>query len=104
MVTVTFVDPDGRSTTLDGAAGQSLMEVGRRAGIAGILATCGGCCACATCQVLVDPAWIDRVDPPSLEEADMLEFAAGRGPASRLSCQIRLHQEIDGLSVHVPGA
>jgi 2Fe-2S ferredoxin len=100
---VTFVQPDGVERQIDDITpGRTLMEVGRERGVAGILADCGGSCSCATCHVFVDPEWIDKVGPPNtIEEGvlDMVESAKPRG--SRLSCQIELVPELDGLRVTV---
>jgi len=102
MVHVTFITPSGVVTTLDGDVGQSVMDIGKRAGVENIIGECGGSAACATCHVHVDPAWIDMVGPPSQDEWDMLDFAHGKREDSRLSCQIRLRPALDGLVVHTP--
>lgn len=102
MPHITFIDPAGDSRTVEGDIGQSVMEVARRNGIEGIVAECGGCCACATCHVYVDEEWRVIAGPPSADEADMLDFAHDRRAESRLSCQIRLRPELDGLIVHTP--
>ena len=102
MPHVTFVTPQGAETLVEGLVGQSVMELARRAGIAEIVAECGGSCACATCHVYVDPAWQARTGAPGPDEADMLDFVQDRTPQSRLSCQIRLRPELDGLAVHLP--
>jgi len=102
MVKVTFVEPDGSERILDGDLGFSLMEVAVRNGVAGIVADCGGACACATCHVYVDPGWFAAVGAPPAMEKDMLEFATGPRETSRLSCQIRLTAALDGLRVTVP--
>lgn len=70
--------------------------------VPGIVGECGGACSCATCHVYIDPAWIDRVTPLTEPEASMLDFAIGRKEGSRLSCQIRMSEELDNLVVHVP--
>lgn len=77
------------------------MEVAVDNGIAGIDATCGGSCACATCHVIVDPAWFGRVGPPSTMELGTLYFGAPRQPTSRLSCQIVMTPALSGLQVEV---
>lgn len=84
------------------AAGTSLMEAARLAGVPGIVAECGGACVCATCHVLVAPDWMPVAGPPGATEAEMLEFVHGAGATSRLACQIRLEPEMDGLAVRVP--
>lgn len=94
---------DGREITLDVAAGTSLMEAATARGIPGIIGECGGSMSCATCHVVVDPAWSDRAGPPSAFEEDMLDITeAGRQPTSRLSCQIRMTAELDGIVLSVP--
>ncbi|HTZ70873.1 MAG TPA: 2Fe-2S iron-sulfur cluster-binding protein [Acetobacteraceae bacterium] len=100
---VTFVQDNGVVETIDDAAvGQSLMEVGRAKGVEGILADCGGGCACATCHVYVDAAWWDRVGPPDAIENEMLDMVDDiRRDTSRLSCQIKLREDLDGLLVTV---
>ena len=76
--------------------------VGKRYGVEGIVAECGGCCACATCQVYVDADWQAVVGAPSSDETDMLDFAFEPRPESRLSCQIRLRPDMQGLVVRLP--
>jgi 2Fe-2S ferredoxin len=102
-LTVTFVEDSGTVRTIENIGpNQSLMEVGRSNGVEGILADCGGACACATCHVYVDPEWLDRVGAPDEIEAEMLDMVSDlHRPNSRLSCQIRLGQDLDGLKVMV---
>ena len=102
MARVTFIDPSGVQRNVEGDVGQSVMEVARRNGVEGIVGECGGCCACATCHVYVDEDWAGPVGAPFADEADMLDFAYDRRECSRLSCQIRLRAELDGLVVHTP--
>jgi 2Fe-2S ferredoxin len=102
MVRVTFIAPSGTATTLDGDVGQSVMDIGKRAGIENMIGECGGSAACATCHVHVAAGWIGRVGPPSDNEADLLDFARGRRADSRLACQIRLVPALEGLVVHMP--
>lgn len=103
MVKVIFVQHDDRTDTLDLEDGISLMEGAVKGGVSGIDADCGGACACATCHVYVQDAWIDRVGSPSVMEENMLEAAAcDVKPGSRLSCQITLRPELDGLIVRIP--
>lgn len=100
---VTFVQPDGTVRTVDDAkAGRSLMEVARQNGIEGIFADCGGGCSCATCHVYIDPEWQQRVGTPNQMEDMILELAGDtRQDNSRLSCQIELTPEMNGLKVTV---
>lgn len=103
MPQVRFISPDGSATDVEGDIGQSVMELAKRGGIEGVDGECGGCCACATCHVLVADDWCERLDPPSADELDMLDFVSDRQPASRLGCQIRLRAGYDGLVVAAPG-
>lgn len=102
MPSVTFIAPTGARRVIEGDVGQSVMEIAKRGAVEGIVAECGGSCACATCHVYVDDSWRERAGPPSPDESDMLDFAYDRRPESRLSCQIRLRPELDGLIVHTP--
>ncbi|MBT2134151.1 2Fe-2S iron-sulfur cluster binding domain-containing protein [Croceibacterium sp. LX-88] len=81
--------------------GLSLMEAIREAGLDELLALCGGCCSCATCHVYVDPAFADRLPSMSEDENDLLDSSDHRAQVSRLSCQIPLSDEHDGLSVSI---
>jgi ferredoxin, 2Fe-2S len=102
MVEATFLCPDGTAVQGRGAEDTTLMELAKSLGIAGIVAECGGACACATCQVVCDEHWFAVVGPPNENETEMLEMAASTSLTSRLSCQIRLAPELDGLVVSVP--
>jgi ferredoxin, 2Fe-2S len=101
-LTVTFVEEDGIVKELSGETGQSLMQVGKDAGVEGILADCAGSCACATCHVYVADEWYAKVGAPDDVEAEMLDMVADvRKDNSRLSCQIKLTPALDGLKVTV---
>jgi len=102
MAKVTFVEHDGTRHEVEGELGSTVMETALRNAIGGIVAECGGACTCATCLVHVDDAWAAKVGKPSAEEEDMLDFAFEVKPTSRLSCQVKLTQELDGLVVHTP--
>ena len=102
MVKITYIDSDGNARTVEAEVGATVMETAIRNDIPGIVAECGGACACATCHVYVDEEWKDAVGEPSPMEEDMLDFAADVRPTSRLSCQIRVRPEFDGLVVHTP--
>ena len=102
MVTITLTLRDGTCRTIDAAEGYSLMEAIRAAGIDEVEAACGGSCSCATCHVYVDEAWLDAVGKPEPMEEDMLDFAYDVRPNSRLSCQIKVKDALDGLVVNVP--
>lgn len=100
---VTWTQTDGRAITLDVPEGQSLMEAATRHGVPGIIGECGGSMSCATCHVIVDPVWAIRAGAPGPFEDDMLDITeAGRQPTSRLSCQIKMSAELDGIMVSVP--
>ena len=102
-ITVTFVEKDGQEKVLKGEIGQKLMEVGRDNGVVGILADCGGCCDCGTCHVYVDEGWREAVGPPNGIEVGTLDLMVPNliEGASRLSCQVELTPELDGLRVTV---
>lgn len=100
-LSVTFIDPQGRPVTATGDVGDSLLRVGQAAGLP-LEGTCEGQMACSTCHVVVAAEWFDRLSPPTEEEDDMLDFAAGVRRTSRLACQIDLSEELDGLTVSVP--
>ena len=102
MVKLTFVQPDGASQTVEVEPGLTVMEAAKLNDIAGIEAECGGACACATCHVYVDEAWTEIVGKPSPMEEDMLDFGFDVKSNSRLSCQIKVSAELDGLVVRTP--
>jgi 2Fe-2S ferredoxin len=102
MVKITFVDFKGEARNVEATEGQTLMETAIRNDIPGIVGECGGACACATCHVIVDPAWAGKTGKAAQMEEDMLDFASDVAPTSRLSCQIKLTQELDGLVVRTP--
>jgi ferredoxin, 2Fe-2S len=105
MPTVVYIDPDGGATRVEAEAGTSVMMAAVANDIDGIVAECGGSLMCATCHVYVDEAFADRLTPRSADEDEMLEAAASeRRPTSRLSCQIELSDELDGLVVRLPAA
>ena len=91
-------DRDGGEHELEATNGWRVMEIIRAAGLP-ITAECGGACACATCHVYVDPDWMNRVEPRGEEENDMLDLAFEVQDNSRLSCQITMVPELDGLRV-----
>jgi 2Fe-2S ferredoxin len=103
-ITVTFVQQDGAERVIGNAeTGRTLMEAGRDNAVVGIFADCGGCCDCGTCHVYVDEKWRDAVGPPNdieLGTLDLMVSNAIQG-ASRLSCQVKLVPELDGLRVAV---
>ncbi len=104
MPRVTFVSADGRVTEAEGEVGQSVMSVAVNAGIEVILAECGGACACGTCHCYVDADWVGRLAPASDNEAAMIECVIAPRPESRLTCQLKLTDGLDGLVLHLPAA
>jgi 2Fe-2S ferredoxin len=102
MPKITFVDTAGTPQTVEGEVGSTVMETAIKNGIPGIEAECGGACACATCHVYVDEAWMEKAGTASPMEQDMLDFAYDVRPTSRLSCQIKVSEELDGLVVTTP--
>lgn len=101
MVKVTFVTTDGTRVDTEGAEGTSLLEAGQAVGMP-LEGTCEGQMACSTCHVIVDPEWFTRLKPASDDEEDMLDLAAAVERTSRLSCQIVLTPELEGLTVRIP--
>ena len=102
MPKLTIVDREGTEKTVTGDAGLSVMEVIRDNGFDELLALCGGCCSCATCHVYVDENFAAETGRPSAMEESMLDFAENVEPNSRLSCQIRVTDDLDGLIVRLP--
>lgn len=102
MVKVRFIDSADTEHFLDVPSGFSAMEAAIRNDVPGIAADCGGACSCATCHVYVDPAWVDRVGPPDDMEQSMLEFAENPTTNSRLACQVKLSDALDGLVLRIP--
>ncbi|MEQ1541977.1 MAG: 2Fe-2S iron-sulfur cluster binding domain-containing protein [Novosphingobium sp.] len=101
MPKLVIVNRAGDETTVDAAAGLSVMEAIRDNGFDEMLALCGGCCSCATCHVHVDPAFADKVEPMSEDENDLLDSSDHRDERSRLACQIHLTAALDGLKVTI---
>lgn len=102
MIKITYTDAAGTSREVEAEEGSTVMETAIRNGVPGIDAECGGACSCATCHVYVDEEWVEAVGPPQPMEEDMLDFAYDVRPNSRLSCQIRVRLELDGLVVQTP--
>lgn len=101
MPKITYIDPEGASHTVEAEIGATVMETAMQNGVPGIIASCGGSCACATCHVHVDDEWFPLVSERSAEEEGMLDSAIDVGPTSRLSCQIVVSEELDGLKVKI---
>ncbi|HEX3653859.1 MAG TPA: 2Fe-2S iron-sulfur cluster-binding protein [Rhizomicrobium sp.] len=102
MPKIKYIEDNGKEHEADVPAGWSVMEGGVKNLIPGIDADCGGACACATCHVYIDPAWQAKLPPKSDMEETMLDFAQDLQPNSRLSCQIKVTAELDGLVVRTP--
>ncbi|PNG27621.1 2Fe-2S iron-sulfur cluster-binding protein [Methylocella silvestris] len=102
MPKITFVDSLGEARTVDAEVGSTVMEAAIRNAIPEIAAECGGGCACATCHIYVDDPWGTLTGKASEQEEDMLDFAYAVQPNSRLSCQITVTEELDGLHVTTP--
>jgi len=102
MAKITYIDVGGVARTVDGEIGSTVMETAIKNGVPGIEAECGGACACSTCHVYVDEAWREKTGEPSPMEEDMLDFAFDVKPNSRLSCQIKVTEALDGLVVTTP--
>jgi 2Fe-2S ferredoxin len=102
MPKITYIDTDDSARTVEADIGSTVMETAINNDVPGILATCGGSCSCATCHVYVDAEWFGKLGPLSLEELDMLDTAHDLEPTSRLSCQIAITEEVDGLIVRTP--
>ncbi|HRJ69538.1 MAG TPA: 2Fe-2S iron-sulfur cluster-binding protein [Beijerinckiaceae bacterium] len=102
MPKITFVAADGTRRTVEAENGSTVMEAAIKNGVPGIEAECGGACACATCHVYVDAEWTAVTGKPEPTEEDMLDFAFDIRPNSRLSCQIKVSDKLDGLVVQTP--
>ena len=102
MPKITFIQFDGTETSIDAENGNTVMNTALDNLIPGIDADCGGECSCATCHVLVDERWMEKVGQPSESEESMLDLNPDRATNSRLSCQINVSDDLDGLIVTLP--
>lgn len=102
MAKITYIEHDGTEHTVEVKTGLSVMEGAIKNRVPGIDADCGGACACATCHVYVEEAWREKTGSPSAMEESMLDFADNVEPNSRLSCQIKVTDALDGLIVRTP--
>jgi ferredoxin, 2Fe-2S len=102
MPKIVFTEPGGSLRQIEAPLGITLMEAARQHGVQGIVAQCGGACACATCHVYIDPPWLLELPPREEMEEGMLESAWEPRDNSRLSCQIHISANLDGLQVTVP--
>jgi 2Fe-2S ferredoxin len=103
MPKITFIEHDGTVHTVEAEIGSTVMETALKHGVTGIVAECGGSCTCATCMVYVDEAWMEKLSARSEEEEEQLDTAFDVKPTSRLSCQIKVTEALDGLIVRTPG-
>ena len=104
MTRIIFIEADGTTIEATAKPGMSVMQVAVNAGIAAIAAECGGACACGTCHCYVAEGWADKITPAKEDEADMLDFVIDPTATSRLSCQIAVTPEMDGLVIHIPSS
>ena len=104
MPTLTFIEHNGTTHQVKGDVGQSVMQSATFASVPGIPADYGGACSCASCQTYVDEAWLGKVQVAESMENDMLEYAFERRDNSRLSCQLIISEEMDGMVLHLPSS
>lgn len=103
MAKITYVEFDGKEHVIEVATGLTVMEGARDNGVSGIDADCGGACACSTCHVYVDPLWVEKLPKKDSMEEDMLDFVWKPDPVrSRLTCQLKVSDALDGLRVMMP--
>jgi 2Fe-2S ferredoxin len=103
MPQITFIHFDGTRQEVQASIGNSVMQEAMSAGVHGIVGECGGAIMCATCHVIVDEAWVDKVPAPRANELEMLDCTASeRQASSRLSCQIKMTADLEGLTVLLP--
>jgi 2Fe-2S ferredoxin len=103
MPKVTYITASGGEMVVDGKVGESLMQIAVDNAVPGVLGDCGGCCSCATCHAYVDPQSFAKLAPASEDENMMLEGGPDLRPTSRLTCQIRMSPELDGIVLSLPG-
>lgn len=102
MAKVTYTEFNGKEHVVEVPSGSSVMQGAINSNVRGVIAECGGACSCATCHVYVDSAWVDRLAQKSDEETAMLDAVCEPRPNSRLSCQIKMTESLDGLVVRLP--
>ena len=102
MTKVTFVEANGTEHDVDARNNRSLMQAAVQNGVPGIDADCGGQCLCATCHVILDEQWYSKLGTPDVDEEQMLAPTPERSPTSRLSCQIQVTDELEGIKVILP--
>jgi 2Fe-2S ferredoxin len=104
MPLIRFIEADGRDTEVDADAGYSVMQAAVDNMVDGILAECGGSCSCATCHCYIDPKFTDKIPEPTAIEKDMLSTVSEPKENSRLSCQVIITDEMEGMEVHLPAS
>jgi ferredoxin, 2Fe-2S len=102
MPSLTYISPDQKKYTVIAELGHSLMEIAVKNDVEGIDADCGGACACATCHIIIPPEFLSKTGPAHEDESALLDFMDNRQAGSRLSCQIEMKKELDGMVVKVP--
>lgn len=102
MVKIIFIDAEGSRRECDAEVGKSVMETAVSDLVEGIVAECGGYCSCATCHAYVDPAWKDRLPVPETIERDMLDGLLNVQPNSRLTCQLKVSEDMDCIVFTTP--
>lgn len=102
MPKITFIEHNGTQHTVTGEVGQSVMQAALNAMIPGIQGDCGGACSCCTCHAFVEEAWTSAVPEAEESELDMLEFASERQESSRLTCQLTIQDNMDGMVLRLP--
>jgi 2Fe-2S ferredoxin len=102
MPKITFIEHTGREHEVEAEIGQSVMQAATNNMVPGVIGECGGNCSCATCHVYIEPPWAERIEGPSSQEQEMIECALHTRPTSRLSCQIRVTVDLEGLTVKLP--
>lgn len=102
MALITYIEHDGTEHKVEVEIGYSVMQAALDNMLEGIVAECGGACSCATCHCYIDESWVGKVGEPDAIEREMIEFAVDTKESSRLSCQLTVTEELDGLVVHLP--
>lgn len=104
MPTLTYISPSNEKVTVEGEVGLSLMEIAVNNDIEGIDADCGGSCACATCHVIIPESFLGKTGFADDDESALLDFLDNRTMGSRLSCQIEMREDFDGMVIKIPAA
>jgi 2Fe-2S ferredoxin len=99
---ITYIESDGTTHVVDATMGWSLMENAVKNGVPGLLAECGGSATCGTCRIYIEPEWSAKIEPPHPDEIALLDYVNEDDASARLSCQIAMHESLDGLVVSMP--